>query len=374
MAMQFSVDRSSLLKALSHVQSVVEKRTTIPILANVLLVTENNQVSLAATDMDMEMVDVIPASVGETGATTVPVHMLYDIVRKLQDDATLHIQINEAGTSMTINAGRSNFKLGCLPRDDFPEMNTHKAAHSFVLPASQLRTMIDRTRFAMSNEETRYYLNGIYMHTTTSDGEAVLRAVATDGHRLARYQVALPNGADNMPGIIIPKKTVQELRRLLDEAGEDIRVELSDKMIRFAFDHVIFTSKVIDGTYPDYERVIPQGLDKNVILNTKSFTKAVDRVATLAAEKTRAVKLTIKDKTLTLSASNSESGSATEECEITYDGREDVDIGFNARYLLDVTQIIDSEARLALTDGASPAIIQDNNDPAGLFVLMPMRV
>jgi DNA polymerase-3 subunit beta len=374
MAMQFSVDRSSLLKALSHVQSVVEKRTTIPILANVLLVTENNQVSLAATDMDMEMVDVIPASVGETGSTTVPVHTLYDIVRKLSDDATLHIQVNEAGTSMTINAGRSNFKLGCLPRDDFPEMNTHKAAHSFVLPASQLRTMIDRTRFAMSNEETRYYLNGIYVHTTTSDGESVLRAVATDGHRLARYQVALPNGADNMPGIIIPKKTVQELRRLLDEAGEDIRVELSDKMVRFAFDHVIFTSKVIDGTYPDYERVIPQGLDKNVIINTKSFTKAVDRVATLAAEKTRAVKLTIKDKTLTLSASNSESGSATEECEITYDGREDVDIGFNARYLLDVTQIIDSEARLALTDSASPAIIQDNNDPAGLFVLMPMRV
>lgn len=374
MAMQFSVDRAAFLKALSHVQSVVEKRTTIPILANVLLVTENNQVSLAATDMDMEMLDVIPASVGETGSTTVPVHMLYDIVRKLPDDATLHIQVNEAGTSLTINAGRSNFKLGCLPRDDFPEMNTHKASHKFILPASQLRTMIDRTRFAMSNEETRYYLNGIYLHPTVSDGESVLRAVATDGHRLARYQAALPNGADNMPGVIIPKKTVQELRRLLDEAGEDIRVELSEKMVRFAFDHVIFTSKVIDGTYPDYERVIPQGLDKTVVLDTKSFTKAVDRVATLAAEKTRAVKLTIKDKTLTLSASNSESGSATEECEVTYDGLDSVDIGFNARYLLDVTQIIDTEARLALTDSGSPAIIQDNNDPSGLFVLMPMRV
>lgn len=374
MAMQFSVERAALLKALSHVQSVVEKRTTIPILANVLLVTENNHLSLAATDMDMEMVDAIPAAIGENGSTTVPVHMLYDIVRKLPEDSSLHIQLNEAGTSMTIKAGRSNFKLGCLPRDDFPEMNTHKASHSFTLPASQLRTMIDRTRFAMSSEETRYYLNGIYMHPTSFDGQPVLRAVATDGHRLARYQVPMPQGADNMPGVIIPKKTVLELRRLLDEAGEDIRVELSDKMVRFAFDHVTFTSKVIDGTYPDYERVIPQGLDKVVVLDTKMFTKAVDRVATLAAEKTRAVKISVKGKILTLSASNSESGSATEECEVAYDGLDDVDIGFNARYLLDVTQIIDAEARLTLSDGSSPAILQDNSDSAGLFVLMPMRV
>ncbi len=374
MAMQFSVERAALLKALSHVQSVVEKRTTIPILANVLLVTENNTLSLAATDMDMEMVDAIPASVGENGATTVPVHMLYDIVRKLPDDATLHIQINEAGTAMTIKAGRSNFKLGCLPRDDFPEMNTHKASHSFAIPASILRTMIDRTRFAMSSEEARYYLNGIYMHPTSFDGLPVLRTVATDGHRLARYQTTLPDGAQNMPGVIIPKKTILELRRLLDEAGDDIRVELSDKMVRFTFDHVTFTSKVIDGTYPDYERVIPQGLDKTVILDTKSFAKAVDRVATLAAEKTRAVKLSIKGKTLTLSASNAESGSATEECEVEYDGLNDVDIGFNARYLMDVTQIIDAETRLIVSDSASPAILQDNSDMAGLFVLMPMRV
>ncbi len=372
--MKFSVERSDLLKALSHTQSVVEKRTTIPILSNILLGAEGNQLALCATDMDLEIVDVIPANIGETGSTTVPAHTLYDIVRKLPDDVTINFALNEGGNTLTLTAGRSTYKLGCLPREDFPEMASPKVANSFTLPATTLRNLIDRTRFAMSTEETRYYLNGIYFHAAEEAGEAVLRAVATDGHRLARYQIALPAGASGFPGVILPRKAVLEMRRLLDEAGEDIRVEVSEKMVRFAFDRVTLTTKVIDGTFPDYERVIPQGNDKTLEVDPKSFTRAVDRVATVAAEKTRAVKMSVKKGMMTLSANN-DNGSAVEEVEANCSSDNALEIGFNARYLLDVTQLIQGEnCRFLIGDAASPAIVQDNNDPTSLYVLMPMRI
>lgn len=372
--MKFSVERSALVKSLSRVQSVVEKRTTIPILSNILIGAEGQQLALCATDMDLEIVDAVPASIGESGSTTVPAHTLYDIVRKLPDDVTLNISMNEGKNAITISAGRSTYKLGCLPREDFPEMATSKSANSFTLPASILRNLLDRTRFAMSTEETRYYLNGIYLHVADEAGEQVLRAVATDGHRLARFQVELPEGAADMPGVILPRKAVLELRRLLDEAGEDIRVEVSDKMVRFTFDHVTLTTKVIDGTFPDYERVIPQNNDKYMEVDPKTFSRAVDRVATVAAEKTRAVKLSIKDKSMTLSANN-DNGSATEEVEVDFNNDSQIEIGFNARYLLDVTQLLEgTQCRFLISDSASPAIVQDHGDPSSLYVLMPMRI
>lgn len=372
--MKFSVERSALVKALSRVQSVVEKRTTIPILSNILIGAEGQQLALCATDMDLEIVDAVPATIGESGSTTVPAHTLYDIVRKLPDDVTLNISINDGKNAVTISAGRSTYKLGCLPREDFPEMAASKSANSFTLPASTLRNLLDRTRFAMSTEETRYYLNGIYLHVADEAGEPVLRAVATDGHRLARFQVELPEGAAEMPGVILPRKAVLELRRLLDEAGEDIRVDVSDKMVRFTFDHVTLTTKVIDGTFPDYERVIPQNNDKYMEVDPKNFSRAVDRVATVAAEKTRAVKLSIKDKAVTLSANN-DNGSATEEVEVEFNNDGQIEIGFNARYLLDVTQLLEGgQCRFLISDSASPAIVQDNSDPSSLYVLMPMRI
>lgn len=372
--MKFSVERSALVKALSRVQSVVEKRTTIPILSNILIGAEGQQLALCATDMDLEIVDAVPATIGESGSTTVPAHTLYDIVRKLPDDVTLNIAMNEGKNAITISAGRSTYKLGCLPREDFPEMAVSKASNNFTVPASVLRNLLDRTRFAMSTEETRYYLNGIYLHVADEAGEPVLRAVATDGHRLARFQVPLPEGAADMPGVILPRKAVLELRRLLDEAGEDIRIDVSDKMVRFTFDHVSMTTKVIDGTFPDYERVIPQNNDKYMEVDPKNFSRAVDRVATVAAEKTRAVKLSIKGKSMTLSANN-DNGSATEEVEVEYNTDAQIEIGFNARYLLDVTQLLEgTQCRFLISDSASPAIVQDNDDPSSLYVLMPMRI
>lgn len=372
--MKITIERSNLLNALGHVQSVVEKRTTIPILSNVLLTATNGVLTLCATDMDLEITDAVEANIVTEGSTTTPAHTFYDIIRKLPDESTIELELNEAGTAMTVTCGRSVFKLGCLPRDDFPEMTTNQTSHGFTVPASVLKDMIDRTRFAISTEETRYYLNGIYLHATTGSEGDVLRAVATDGHRLARYEKPLPEGATGIPGVIIPRKTVQELRKLLDESGDDIKIDLSDKMVRFTFGHIVLTSKLIDGTFPDYERVIPTNNNKILDVDPKLFTKAVDRVSTIAAEKTRAIKLSIKGTTMTLSANNAESGSATEEIEVAYEDTAELDIGFNARYLLDVTQQLGNSCRLTMEDQASPTIVQDNDDPSSLYVLMPMRV
>lgn len=371
--MKLSIERAALLRSLNHVQSVVERRNTIPILANVLIKAENGALSMATTDMDLEINESVAANVQEPGATTAPAHTLHDIVRKLPDDQDVEIALNPEGTQMTVKAGRSQFKLSCLPVADFPEIGAGNLPAGFAVPAADLRALIDRTKFAMSTEETRYYLNGIYVHETEHDGVKVLRAVATDGHRLARFEMPLPDGATGMPGVIIPRKAIGEVRKLIDEAGDSIQISLSESKIRFAFDHIVLTSKLIDGTFPDYQRVIPEGNDKIVEIDAKTLTSAVDRVSTISDGKSRAVKISLHGKQMTISASSAESGSATEEVEVN--GETDIEIGFNAKYLLDITSQIEGEGcRLTLADAASPTIIQDNSDPSALYVLMPLRV
>lgn len=371
--MKLSIDRAALLRCLNHVQSAVEKRNTIPILSNVMMKADDGVLSLATTDMDMEINEAVAAQVIEPGATTVPAGTLFDIVKKLGDDAQVELTLDEGGNQMSIKSGRSNFKLACLPVADFPEIGQGELPVSFSVPSNDLRALIDRTRFAMSTEETRYYLNGIYIHAADKDGVKVLRAVATDGHRLARFEMPLPEGAADMPGVIVPRKAVAELRKLIEEAGDSIQITLSESKIRFTFDHVVLTSKLIDGTFPDYQRVIPQGNDKIVELNPKAFSSAIDRVSTISDGKSRAVKITFAGKTMTLSASTPDAGSATEDLEIN--GNDNIEIGFNARYLMDITSQIEGDGcRLTLADGASPTIIEDTSDASALYVLMPLRV
>ncbi len=371
--MKFTIDRATLLRPLNHVQSAVEKRNTIPILSNILIRAEDGILSFSATDMDMEINESVPAKVEEAGATTVPAATLFDIVKKLSDESDIQMSLNEAGTQMSVKSGRSNFKLACLPIADFPELSQGDMPTSFSVPANELRALIDRTKFAMSTEETRYYLNGIYIHAAENEGVKVLRAVATDGHRLARFEMPLPAGAEEMPGVILPRKAVAELRKLVEEAGDAIQIELSESKIRVNFDHIVLTSKLIDGTFPDYQRVIPQGNDKVVEVNPKIFSSAIDRVSTISDGKSRAVKITFEGKTMTLSANSPDAGSATEDLEVN--GNDNMEIGFNASYLMDITRQIEGDGcRMTLADSASPTIIEDTSDSSSLYVLMPLRV
>jgi DNA polymerase-3 subunit beta len=372
--MKVTVERAQLLKSLGHVHRVVERRNTIPILANVLIRAERGKLALKATDLDLEVNETIAAEVSPGGSATVPAHMLYDIVRKLPEGAQVVLEATGDRAVLTIRAGRSRFTLQTLPESDFPDLNAGEMTHSFSLPAADLKHMIDKTQFAISTEETRYYLNGIYLHVAASGKAEKLRAVATDGHRLAQYETDMPKGAKGMPGVIVPRKTVGEVRRLIDDHDGEIAIELSQSKIRFTFGDLILTSKLIDGTFPDYARVIPLGNDKELKVDKKEFEAAVDRVSTVSSERGRAVKLSLTSGKLTLSVTNPDSGSATEEIEVDYDS-DPLDIGFNSRYLLDIAAQIDGEtAVLKLADPGSPTLIQDKDTKGALYVLMPMRV
>lgn len=369
-AMKLTLERSALLTGLSHVQSVVERRNTIPILSNVLLSAEGGTLTLVATDLDIEVSEQADAMVGAPGQVTAPAHMLYDIVRKLPDGAQVALTVN-GDDRLDVDAGSAHFTLPLLPSGDFPKMSADGLeGNVFSLPASDLKRLIDKTRFAISTEETRYYLNGIYLHA--KDGQ--LRAVATDGHRLALAEQILPNGADAMPGVIIPRKTVAEIRKLIDGTDADVQVAVSESKIRFATGSVVLTSKLIDGTFPDYERVIPRGNTKELVLDNRVFASAVDRVSTISAEKSRSVKLSLSDSNLQLTVNNPESGKAQEDMPVNYDS-DPLEIGFNAKYLMDVAgQIEGQDATFKLDNAAAPALVTDADDENALFVLMPLRV
>lgn len=372
--MKLTIERAALLKALGHVQAVVERRNTIPILSNVLITAGPEGASFAATDLDIEILESAEARCEGEGLVTAPAHTLYDIVRKLPDGAEVTLETSSSDPRVTLTAGRSNFALPSLPPGDFPVMPTEDLEHRFSLDARTLARLVDKTRFAISTEETRYYLNGIHLHAADEEGRKTLRAVATDGVRLALAETDLPDGAAGMPGVIIPRKTVQEVRRLLEDAEEEVEVSVSEGKIRFKLGKAVLTSKLIDGAFPDYERVIPRGNTRLMNVDNKRFAEAVDRVATISVEKSRSVKFTLGEDALTLAVNNPESGQATEELGVEYSD-EGFSIGFNARYILDVAgQIEGDEARFHFADAASPALVTDNGDPDALYVLMPLRV
>ncbi len=373
--MKISIERGTLLKAVSQAQSVVERRNTIPILANVLIEAEGDQVQFRATDLDIEVVDKAPAQVEKAGATTVAATTLHEIVRKLPDGALVTLTADSAAGRLTVEAGRSNFSLATLPKEDFPVMASSEYASNFTASAALLRRLFDKSKFAISTEETRYYLNGVYMHVTDgSDGSKVLRCVATDGHRLARIDADCPDGAADMPGVIVPRKTVGELRKLLDDDEMDIAVSVSETKVRFATPDITLTSKVIDGTFPDYTRVIPQGNTRKLEVDAAEFAQAVDRVATVSSERSRAVKLQLDGDKLVLSVNAPDSGAAEEELAVAY-GDERLEIGFNAKYLLEIASQVDRENAVFLFNSAGdPTLMREGNDQSAVYVVMPMRV
>ncbi len=373
--MKLTIERAALIKALGHVQSVVERRNTIPILSNVLLSADRESLSFSATDLDMEIIDESPAHVDGQGQITAPAHTLYEIVRKLPEGADVELSTAGDDPRLQVAAGRSRFNLPVLPAGDFPVMSSDGLSEGIVVETADLIRLIDKTRFAISTEETRYYLNGLYLHVVVDAGVTKLRAVATDGHRLALAEMPAPEGSAGIPGVIVPRKTVQEVRRLLEDAGESIDLQVSSQKVRFDFGRgSALTSKVIDGSFPDYMRVIPRDNTKILTVDNALFASAVDRVATISAEKSRSVKLAVEPGRVILTVRNMEAGQATEEVEVDYDG-EPFEIGFNARYLLDVAgQIVGETAEFRFADPASPTLVIDPADAGVQYVLMPLRV
>ena len=372
--MKVTIERAALLKAMSRAQGVVERKNTIPILANVLVEAEGDKVSLRATDLDIEVIEHLPAQVETPGATTVAAHLLHEIVRKLPDGAELALHADSATGRLDVVAGRSRFSLATLPREDFPVMASSEYECSYALPAPIARRLFDKSKFAVSTEETRYYLNGVYLHVAEEEGEKALRAVATDGHRLARIDTELPAGAEAAPGVIVPRKTVGELRKLLDDDEAEIAISVSETKIRFSVAGLVLTSKVIDGAFPDYSRVIPTGNTRRMEVDAAEFASAVDRVATVSQERSRAVKLAMEQDKLTLSVNSPDAGSAAEELVVAY-GDEGMEIGFNAKYLLEIASQVDREnAVFMFADANAPTLVREGDDKSAVYVVMPMRV
>lgn len=368
--MRISVERDILLKSLNHIQSVVERRNTIPILSNVKIIANESGISLTATDLDLEIIENLDkATTLDEGKITTSAHTLYDIVRKLPEGSSLDISAKD-NEKLDLVCGQSNFELSTLPIEDFPEMSAGEMPCNFTIDTEELASMIDKSKFAISTEETRYYLNGIFFHAINNS----LRSVATDGHRLACIQSDLPSGADDIPSIIIPRKTIGELRKLIEDIDGNINLYISDTKIKFEVTNISLTSKLIDGTFPDYERVIPKTNTKIMSVKTSEFAASIDRVGTISSDKSKAVKFHIKDNSLTLTVTNPDTGTAVEKVDVIYDS-DDLEVGFNARYLLDIASQIDGDTMtFTLEDAGAPALINDSAHKDATYVLMPMRV
>jgi DNA polymerase-3 subunit beta len=369
MPMKLKIARATLIKSLAHVQSVVERRNTIPILANVMIAARDGAMTLTATDMELAIIEDVPATTTRNGSCTVPAVTLYEIARKLPDGAEVELDHPGGDAQLSLRAGRYATKLVVLPVEDFPSMTAGILPHTFSLPGATLASLIDHTKFAISTEETRHYLNGGYLHATAT----ALRGVATDGHRLARVDAPLPDGASAMPGVIIPRKTLNELRKLLEGVDGNVEFALSDTRIQFKAAGVTLTSKLIDGSFPDYDRVIPQGNDRVLRIGKKDFADAVARVAAISTDRSRPVKLSLTHDLLTISASSAELGAASEELAASYTAG-DMEIGFQARYLTDITDQISDQIEFRFADSSAPAVVTDPADPSALYVLMPMGV
>lgn len=365
----FTIERSNLLKSLSKLQSFVEKRNTIPILSNIKITSNQAGLNLTVTDMDLVASEEIEAKIQNEGSITVPANTLYDIVRKLPEGSQIKAELDAESSRVLVTSGNSKFTLSYLPADEFPVMSEGELSHKFTLKAKEFLNLIDKTKFAMSTEETRYYLNGVYLHNV----EEKVVAVSTDGHRLAKVEIGAPEGAKDMPGIIVPRKAVSEISKIL-ENQEEVTISLSDSKIKFNAGKVELLSKVVDGTFPDYQRVIPDNNTKALKINTAALKEAVDRVSTVAADKTKAIKIALSTNNMSLTSQGIEGTSANETVECDY-ASDELEAGFNSRYLLEMLNLIEGDdSNFQLETPNAPVIVTDTEDETALFIIMPMRV
>lgn len=372
--MKLTLPRDALISALDRAGKVVERRNSIPILGNVLVRATGASLALTGTDLDMMVTTHVPADVSEDGETTLPAHTLGDFVRKLPTGVMVSLETAAEGR-LTLRAGRSRVTLPTLDPADFPEMAGGDLPTHFSLPASALAGLMDRVAFAISNEETRYYLNGIHFHIAEGEDGPMLRAVATDGHRLGLAELAAPEGAGTLPAIILPRKAVTEIARLLKPLGEEkVGLAVGPTKLQMSAGATILTTKLIDGTFPDYLRVIPTGNDKVATLDSAALAAAVERVTTVSSERARAVKFSFEAGQLRLLVTAPDMGDAADEMDVDY-AAAPLTIGFNGAYVADILKAVPGDRALfALNGTGDPCLITAEGDTSCRFVLMPMRV
>ena len=371
--MKFKITRSNFFKTLSHLQGIVDKKNTLPILSNILIEAKKNQLILSSTDMDISIIERIDCNVVEEGATTINSQILYDIVRKINENSEIEI-ISNNGKLLTLRADGSRFSLACLPKEDYPIIDQDNSGTKIKINSQVLFKLIDKTKFAISNEETRYFLNGLYFNITNEQNKNIVTLVGTDGHRLAKFSHSIEENIDQVSGVIIPKKTIYELSKLLSEIEQDVLISISLNKIVFSIGEIIFISKLIDGSFPDYKRVIPKDNSNILTINREVLLSAVDRVSTIANEKAPVIKFKLLQNILNLNTINNESSTASEDLNVNYNGDE-IEIGFNSKYIMDiVNNLQDKEISINLKDSSSPIIALENSNTNLVYVLMPMRV
>ena len=371
--MKFKISRSNFFKTLSHLQGVVDKKNSLPILANILIEAKDNQLQLSSTDMDISIIEKIDCNVVEDGSITINSQILYDVVRKIDDNGEIEI-ISNNGKLLSLRANGSRFSLACLPKEDYPIIEKDNSGININLNSKILFKLIDKTKFAISNEETRYFLNGLYFNVTNENNKNIVTLVGTDGHRLAKFSHEIDGKIDIISGVIIPKKTIYELSKLLSEIDIDINISISATKIVFIINNIIFISKLIDGSFPDYNRVIPKDNNNILKINRDKLLSAIDRVSTIANEKSPVIKFKLLENVLNLNTVNSESSTASEDMSVNYDGDE-IEIGFNSKYIMDiVNNLEDNEISINLKDNTAPIVAQENSNTNLVYVLMPMRV
>ena len=366
--MKFKVQRETILKPLQLVIGVVERRQTLPVLSNLLVVAENNRLSLTGTDLEVELVANLDLDISDAGEVTLPARKLLDICRTLPDQAELELSTD--GERALLRSGRSRFTLATLPATEFPTVEKINTNLEFQLPQRELKRLLDKTQFSMAQQDVRYYLNGLMLEMSANQ----LRSVATDGHRLAVCDAELSIQGGEGQQVIVPRKGIQELNRLLEDSDDPVKVQIGSNHIRVQLEQLRFTSKLIDGRFPDYDRVLPKDSDKDIIADRESFRQALVRTSILSNEKYRGIRLQLESGRLRVQAHNPEQEEAEEEIEIDYDGPE-LEIGFNVNYLLDALSALSgASARLSLRDANSSCLIQESGASQCRYVVMPMRL
>ena len=368
--MKFKIVRSNFFKTLSHLQGIVDKKNSLPILSNILIEAKDNALTLSSTDMDLSIIERIECNVFEDGATTINSQILYDIVRKIDDNSEIEIISND-GKLLTLRSNGSRFSLACLPKEDFPIIDQNNSGVNIKINSQIIFKLIDKTKFAISNEETRYFLNGLYFNINKDQNKNIVTLVGTDGHRLAKFSHYIEDNIDEVSGVIIPKKTIYELSKLLSERDQSVMISISSNKIIFTIGNIVFISKLIDGSFPDYKRVIPNDNSNILTVNREILLSAVDRVSTIANEKSPVIKFKLLQNVLNLNTINNESSTASEDLKINYNG-DDIEIGFNSKYIMDiVNNLEDEEISINLKDNTSPIIATENSNSNLVYVLMP---